>query len=442
MPVAGPASSSAPAAPIPAPVRRRFTPQTIARLLAGGLALGLVVFVLSGRNEPAPIVSPPADVPATAPEPAPLATAPVPPVAPLPAGPRPALDLQPLADLLVAQRDRQGQFPAEHPAARPLPADERLGWLAVLASASEPAGPQPQWDRPVLDPLNARFVRRRMPLFLNPLLADAAVEGLPATHFVGVAGVGADAARLPKSHPRAGIFGEGRETRIEDVRDGLSHTLLVLGAAGRPAPWSAGGERTIRPLTQEPYVGGADGFGTGQPDGMFVLLADGSTRFLSREVEPVILRRMAAMADGLPLDAAVSGEPGDPPRPAPLAESPPEPVAAPPATAITEPSPRPEPAVERVLPPPPSYNVEQALSQPLVRFSQSRAVPLRELLPLLQDLAGVPVEVDERAETALGKSVSLELSNTSVRDVLNSVARQVGLEVQTGTGFGVRLSSP
>jgi len=48
-----------------------------------------------------------------------------------------------------------------------------------------------------------------------------------ATAYVGITGVGTDAASYPKSDLRAGIFGDARVTRYEDVTDGMATTMMV-----------------------------------------------------------------------------------------------------------------------------------------------------------------------------------------------------------------------
>ena len=161
-------------------------------------------------------------------------------------------------------------------------------------------------------PRNDRFVRQQIPEFLNPSLeVRVSARNYPATHFVGVAGVGEDAADLPAGDPRAGVFGNSRPTRLEDIHDGASNTLMVLGVTSELGSWAAGGTATVRPLTREPYVNGPDGFGTGLTDRMMVLKADGSVAEMSATTDPRIFRRMAAIADGLPLDPKIPGEPGD-----------------------------------------------------------------------------------------------------------------------------------
>ena len=206
-----------------------------------------------------------------------------------------------------------------------------------------------------------------------------------------MAGVGADAAELPLHHGRAGIFGYNRTTRVEDVRDGTANTIMVAGVQSSLASWAGGGAATIRPFAKEPYVNGPDGFGTGQPDGMHVLMADGSVRFLSRDTDPVILRRMAAMADGLPLDAKVPGEPDTTGlNPPPLAGVPPVPpnggaVAAVPAADE-------QPIDVPLAPDLPVIDVDAALRQRIVSIEQPEPVPASKLLQQVAEMAGVTID--------------------------------------------------
>ncbi len=118
-----------------------------------------------------------------------------------------------------------------------------------------------------------------------------------ATHYVGMAGVGEDAPELPTRHERAGIFGYDRKTGIRDIRDGTSNTIMMTETNDADIPWAAGG-RTLKSLTQEPYINGPDGIGSPTPGGCHVLMADGSVRFVSDDIDPETMRRMAAMADG------------------------------------------------------------------------------------------------------------------------------------------------
>jgi len=383
------------------------------------------------------------------------------------AGPHDArIRLVNLGGRLTRHRDQHGHFPAGTVYADELPPEERFSWLAVLAAESKHNGSAaPLWDRPWRDPLNERFVRRNMPAFQNPDVKPlVGPNGYPATHFVGMAGLGDDAPRLPVDHPRAGIFGVDRRTKITDVRDGTSNTIMVAGVSRDPGAWAAGGRATVRALTQEPYVNGPDGFGTGQRDSMLVLMADGSVREVSNGTEPTIVRRMAAMADGLPLNPKVVGEPGKladgrrhlPPDPEQehkrAARDGKSPVKSPDKSAEKPPQageagqsePHPQ---KRPNPPTPviakkKVDVEAALKQRIRSFRQVRAIPFRQLLLQVEEMAGIPIRLDEdqlgAAATKLDQPVSLESENTTVGDLLQALLRKIGLAYEIEAD-GIRI---
>jgi hypothetical protein len=80
-------------------------------------------------------------------------------------------------------------------------------------------------------------------------------------------------------------------TRIVDVADGVSWTLMVAEAA-KPVPWTRPEDiphDAGRPL---PRLGGQSA------DGAHVAFADGSERFLSRGVAPDSLRALVTRGDG------------------------------------------------------------------------------------------------------------------------------------------------
>lgn len=393
--------------------------------------------------------------------------------------PTPTSRLIRLGELLEQYRKRQRSFPAGTTSQERLRPGERLSWLAELAAASlYPDQPAPLWIEPWNSPRNDRFVRRQIPEFLNPAVEGrVSPQNYPATHFVGVAGVGDDAADLPVDHPRAGVFGNSRTTRLEDIRDGASNTLMVLGVTSDLGSWAAGGSATVRPLTHEPYVNGPDGFGTGSPDRMLVLKADGSVAEMSAATDPRIFRRMAAMSDGLPLNVAVPGEPGErTSRPAepigPLtsvntggpadgmdsrsrADSPGKGRSArashesDTATAEASPTVRARAAVVASRPASPAsarssggghnppVDVAAGLSQHIVRFEQAKPVPLKEVLTFLEELLAVSIKGDKHdvvdLDDLLQTPVTFQLENTTVREILKTVLAKAGLTFEVGT---------
>jgi hypothetical protein len=348
---------------------------------------------------------------------------------------------------IAAYRARQGHFPSAAPGRDGLPPSERLSWLAELvATVLLPKRPAPSWTDSWRSLHNERFVRQQIPELLNPSIPKVTgAESYPATHFAGVAGVGADAADLPIDDPRAGIFGNGRSTRMQDIRDGASNTLMVVGVTGELGSWAASGTPTVRALTREPYVNGPDGIGTGSPDRMLALKADGSVQEFSAKTDPRILRRMAAMADGLPLDPKVPGEPGDkspqPSVPDRLAASVPKPQlgsvganATDGRTKAPDSAPRPplagaqpSPKTHVAAPPAPAkkVDVKTALAQRVIRYDRTKPAPLRDVLNELEELTVVPIRGDRHEiadfDDLMETPVSLDLENTTVAAVLEAV---------------------
>jgi hypothetical protein len=386
-----------------------------------------------------------------------------------------------LGELLIQYRKRQGNFPAGTSGQEPLKPSERLSWLAELAAGSlHPNQPGPLWIEAWDSPRNDRFVRQQIPEFLNPSVeVRVSPRKYPATHFVGVAGVGEDAADLPVNDPRAGIFGNSRTTRLDDIRDGTSNTLMVVGVTNDLGSWAEGGSATVRPFTREPYVNGPDGFGTGSSDRMMVLKADGSVAEMLAATDPRIFRRMAAMADGIPLDPKVPGEPGDrsrrPAEPAgPLtsvrAGGPGDPTSGRPerespgsaraglassensasaSNAIASRSPivasRPahQPtARQSAAGQKPQVDIAAGLAQHIVRFEQTKPVPVQDVLSFLEELLAVSIKGDKHdiadLDDLLQTPVTFQLENTTVREILKSVLAKVGLTFEV-EGDAIRL---
>jgi hypothetical protein len=333
-----------------------------------------------------------------------------------------------LSNSIRTELESSGMFPAGTVPSPNLPVEGRLSWLAVLADRTTDNHPPVDWDRAWNDPVNDPFVRRRLVPFQNPAVrALTGSDGYPATHFVGVAGVGADASRLDTRDPRAGVFGDERRVRLEDIRDGAANTWLVLGVHEQLGSWGAGGSPTVRPLAREPYVNGPDGFGTGQPDAMFVLLADGRVQTVSASADPAVLRAQATIADGAPgRDASDGTDRGDEPPDLSIAsnslpmnvETPEE------ADPPLEPEFADEPRIRAV-------DIAESLRQPILKYEQARPRPLTELLPGLSELVGVPIRIDpgdpELTGQRLRTPVSLKLGSTTVGAILEGLLKPAGL---------------
>lgn len=378
---------------------------------------------------------------------------------------------------LGAYAKAEGRFPPGAGGGTLLPPSTRLSWIALAL----PYLDRRDWRRE-LDPAyswnsphNRSVSQRRLEIVINPLIAEQTTEaGFPVTHYVGVAGVGSDAGELPASDPRAGMFGFSRSTRPEDLPRGASHTLAILGVMRDLGPWAAGGHATVRPLTQRPYVNGPDGFGSGQPHGMLAGMADGSVRFISKEMDPAVLEQLATLhgfgpghvAEGdasrplgpgsqptasginrglaadssqaLPLPDLPGTTAGLPGRPLPAAE-------AAPGTSVADRSAHPSaagkpPAATVELPvenreqrPPLDIEARLADILPGIRFN---ATPLITATRQWSQISTIPVAFDfeglSLAGATLQDPVTLELSDASLGEVLKAVlaARRLDFFVQ------------
>lgn len=363
---------------------------------------------------------------------------------------------QRLSTALVGHQKAEGRWPAAAAGGALLPPETRLSWIAAML----PYFGRGDWHKqlefgyPWNGPQNKPVTRRPLDEVVNPSLGPRRTEaGFPTTHYVGVAGIGPDAAGLKPDDPRAGVFGFGRATRSEEITDGASNTVAVLGVTTNQGAWAAGGQATVRPLTKAPYVNGPDGFGSGQPDGMLAGMADGSVRFIGKDVDPRVVEQLATIHGGGPSPlaaltpkpqpalAASPAKPDEPPEPAPNAK--PEPKPDQPATAKPATDPPAEPA-EPAKPAAPVVDLPTRLAAVIPEMNFPTA-PLGELLPLVEAVSGVSITLDldalGRLGVGLGDRVKLQQSGKTVRELLDAVAATRGLVV-TQVNNCVVLTSP
>jgi hypothetical protein len=197
---------------------------------------------------------------------------------------------------------------------RPWPANERVSWMRELLPylgdnsynvIYGDLNPDKSWR----DPDNAKAGRYLVAQFVNQSSGHyyTKVRGvnhqLAVTHFVGMAGVGPDAPYYPQSDPRAGIFGYDRETSVADIKDGLSNTIYMIQTDATVAgPWIAGGGATVRGTSERgDDVGKRGGFlapSYGGKQGTWIIMADGSVRYLTKDVSPEVFKALCTMAGG------------------------------------------------------------------------------------------------------------------------------------------------
>jgi predicted Zn finger-like uncharacterized protein len=210
------------------------------------------------------------------------------------------------------------QFPAgvepRHPsparANRPWPPDQRVSWMASVLpylgydAIFQRIKPQKSWQ----DPDNLIPSVTIIPAFLDPYQGHESMYvrypgmdyDVAATHFVGIAGVGQDAAEYSASDPlvakKLGVFGYNRATRVSDIVDGLANTILLAEVPPiYKSPWIAGGGSTIRGVPEtksiQPFVSTTyDG-----KRGTMVIMADGTVRFLTENTSDEVFKALATI---------------------------------------------------------------------------------------------------------------------------------------------------
>jgi prepilin-type N-terminal cleavage/methylation domain-containing protein len=223
-------------------------------------------------------------------------------------------------------RDTHGHFPPGTVPGTQLPPDQRLSFYTLLLPKMD--GMKPAADKFIpTEPWDSRPNRAAVGQFGERLFMCAewydglshegrtSMPGWPnelprLANYVGIAGVGSDAAGRAADAPGIGMFGFDRVLKTEQVKDGLANTLLLIETGHEVGPWARGGPTTVRAIdpTLEHLVGGGLPFGgthyrerafrPNVADGFVALLADGSTRFTQREVSPTVLIALSTVADG------------------------------------------------------------------------------------------------------------------------------------------------
>jgi hypothetical protein len=158
------------------------------------------------------------------------------------------------------------------------------------------------------------YVPKRVPYFQCPAGQNGVVPGIPSlTDYIGVAGVGADAAELPLGDRRAGAFGYERVIRSwSQFKDGLAQTMMIIETNVDNGVWAAGGFATTRGLdpARPPYLGIGGQFTSAhlEPRAFSVTpltnvaFADTSFRSLSERITPTVLEALATIAGGEHVD--------------------------------------------------------------------------------------------------------------------------------------------
>ncbi len=200
-------------------------------------------------------------------------------------------------------------------AGRPYEPKQRISWLAELLHYLGPEQDSlyrgiertKSWN----DPENLGAAATLVPQFLISNYPQSSwwvrypgmTQPAAATHYVGIAGIGADAAEYAPNDPatdkKLGVFGYDRATRLQDITDGVSNTILIAQVPPTyKRPWLAGGGSTVQGVLEKDSV---RPFVSPQPDGKrgtLVVMADGSVRFVAENIKDDVFKALCTIKGG------------------------------------------------------------------------------------------------------------------------------------------------
>jgi prepilin-type processing-associated H-X9-DG protein len=206
-----------------------------------------------------------------------------------------------------------------------LPPEKRLSWLVSMLpylgvnGGSDPIypsfDPQKAWDDPDNFPVRLRDRKGNtwpMTTSFEFFCCPADVSHAQRlkdfqTTYVGLTGLGENAAALPLDDPRVGFFGYERQLRERDITDGLSTSFMIAETGKDNGYWFQGGYPTARGLIpDQPPVVGAHGPFSSQhrsSGGANFAFADGSVRFITEGVSPKVLEAAVTIRGNEPIAA-------------------------------------------------------------------------------------------------------------------------------------------
>jgi prepilin-type processing-associated H-X9-DG protein len=175
-----------------------------------------------------------------------------------------------------------------------MPPEQRLSWLVDLIPYIEQTNLDSRLDKTQgWDTEENRFAAL---LSWQAFHCPGYPEGPPAStlwpsHYVGIGGVGEDAAWLPAGDPRAGFFGYERTLTSKDLVRGNSATAVAAETSVAQGAWTAAGS-TVRGFDPA-----SAHFGGNHRGGCQVVFADGSVRWLDAKTSEGEWMRLVVLAD-------------------------------------------------------------------------------------------------------------------------------------------------
>jgi hypothetical protein len=177
----------------------------------------------------------------------------------------------------------EGRFPlaaVPNPNLRP---EDRLSWFVEILPFVESntiyteMNKQKSWDCEE----NHFAALLRQKIFQCPATSNRQpVSACSRTDYVGISGIGANAADLPQDDTGAGLFGFARSLTVRDIKNGASMLIAAMETSEVCGSWTAAGAQTVRGLDPcgPRYLGVGGQFGGKHRGGANVMRAEGSVR--------------------------------------------------------------------------------------------------------------------------------------------------------------------
>lgn len=129
------------------------------------------------------------------------------------------------------------------------------------------------------------FINREPPSVYSP------------SNYMGIAGLGSDAASLSADDPKRGVFNYAYALESKGSKGGNGTLLVFLETARVSGAWTATGYPTVRGVEEGsvPYIGIQGQFGGIHAEGASAGFADGSYRFIKSSIDPRTLKAMATV---------------------------------------------------------------------------------------------------------------------------------------------------
>ena len=189
----------------------------------------------------------------------------------------------------------------------PFAPEQRVSWMVELLPGLEYHALYRQIEKDLgwNSPQNLRAGRAWVSEFLDPSqdsdswrahLTSVVGRDLGATHFVGLSGIGDDAADLPDRPEyanRLGVFGYERETALADIIDGADKTILMIQVRSNIArPWIRGGGATVQAVSPTKSFEPFTVMQANKDFGAYAIMCDGTVRFIKTGIPDELFKAM------------------------------------------------------------------------------------------------------------------------------------------------------